>query len=306
VQRRSGTPGCLDDETLAAYVDGGLTAEERSRVELHLAACRDCFAVFTETVKTVQAMRAEDNDVVDVPPGAESEVLTTHVDTPAVVVPMRPRRSARARRLVMAGGLAAAAVLAVAVWWPRPERPELVDLVAAVGERRPGEGRLTGGFKFGPIESPTRGAEANTDWRVLAAAGKLEEEARGTENARLLGALGTAHLVSRDFDGAVKYFDQAIDRAPEDALLRSDFAAALLARGEAHGDAEDHRNALVNANIALAKRPDLKEALFNRALALQRLSRKDEERVAWRSYLAVDGSSEWAAVAKERLRELEP
>ena len=94
VQQRSGTPGCLDDETLAAYVDGGLTAEERSQVELHLAACRDCFALFTESVKTVQAMRDEADDVVDVPSGAASEVSVSHVDTPAVVVPMPPRRGA--------------------------------------------------------------------------------------------------------------------------------------------------------------------------------------------------------------------
>ena len=302
MQERSGTPGCLDDETLAAYVDGGLTAEERSQVELHLAACRDCFAVFAESVKTVQAMR-EAGEFEDAASTDEPVVSSG----PPVVVPIvsAPRR--RLARWAAAGaGLAAAAAVALAVWWPRPERPELVDLVAAVGERRPVEGRLTGGFKFGPIESPTRGVEPGTDWRVQAAAGKLADEAKGTDDARLLGALGAARLVSRDFDGAVKYFDQAIDRAPEDALLRSDFAAALLARGEAHGDAEDHRNALVNANIALAKRPDLKEALFNRALALQRLSRKDEERVAWRSYLAADGSSDWAAVAKQRLRELEP
>ena len=58
MQERKGRPeGCLADETLAAFVDGGLTADERSQVELHLAACRDCFAVFTESVKTLQAMR---------------------------------------------------------------------------------------------------------------------------------------------------------------------------------------------------------------------------------------------------------
>ena len=301
MQGRRRTPGCLDDETLAAYVDGGPTAEERSQVELHLAGCRECFAVFTEAVKTVQAMR--DDGLADV---VGSVPVVSAEPTSAVVVPLPARRSALARRLVMVGGLAAAAVLAVAVWWPRPERPELVDLVAAVGQRRPVEGRLTGGFKFGPIESPTRGVQPGSDWRLRAAAGKLAEDAKGTDDARLLGALGAAHLVSRDFEGAVKYLDQAINRAPEDALLRSDLAAALLARGEAHGDGEDLRNALVNANIALAKRPDLKEALFNRALVLQRLDRKDEERVAWRSYLAVDGSSEWAAVAKQRLRELEP
>ena len=191
-------------------------------------------------------------------------------------------------RLLAGGALAAAAVLAIAVWWPRPApRPELVDLVAAVGDRRPVEGRLTGGFGFGPIESPTRGGEPGTDWRVLAAAGKLEEQARGTENPRLLGALGTAHLVTRDFDGAVKYFDQAIDLGPDDPVLRADRSAALLARGEVAGDggAEDVVRALDDASRAVSMAPTLAEARFNKALALQRMRLPDEELTAWQEYL---------------------
>ena len=110
--------------------------------------------------------------------------------------------------------------------------------------------------------------------------------------------------MTRDFDAAVKYFDRAITRAPDDGLLRSDRAAALLARGDAHGNEDDYRDALMDADASLVKQAALKEALFNRAIALQRLSRSDEERRAWESYLAVDPSSEWAAVARQRLREL--
>lgn len=33
---------CVDPEVLAAYADGGLSAEERAAVEVHLASCRDC------------------------------------------------------------------------------------------------------------------------------------------------------------------------------------------------------------------------------------------------------------------------
>ena len=302
MQERSGTRGCLDDETLAAYVDGGLTAEERSQVEVHLAACRDCFAVFTESVKTVQAM--EDERVVFADVAAPVPVAATE-PTRAVVVPMPARRSALTRRLVMAAGLAAAAVLAVAVWWPPPERPELVDLVAAVGERRPVEGRLTGGFKFGPIESPTRGAEPSTDWRVLAAAGKLEEQARGTEDARLLGALGTAHLVRREFDAAVRYFDQAIHIAPDDPFLRTDRAAALLARGDAEERAEDFVRALNDAELAVQKTPALAEAQFNKAIALQRMHLVDQELEAWHAYLALDGTSPWADAVNRRVAQIE-
>ena len=169
------------------------------------------------------------------------------------------------------------------------------------------EGRLTGGFRFGPIESPTRGGEPGTDWRVLAAAGKLEEQARGTENPRLLGALGTAHLVTRDFDGAVKYFDQAIDLGPDDPLLRADRSAALLARGDVAGDGwvEDVMRALDDASRAVSMAPTLAEARFNKALALQRMQLPDEELAAWREYLQVDEASPWAEFARARIAALQ-
>ena len=248
--------------------------------------------MFAETVRTVQALRDADGEVpggVMPPPRGDAQGFLT-------------------RRLLAGGALAAAAVLAIAVWWPRPApRPELVDLVAAVGDRRPVEGRLTGGFGFGPIESPTRGGEPGTDWRVLAAAGKLEEQARGTENPRLLGALGTAHLVTRDFDGAVKYFDQAIDLGPDDPVLRADRSAALLARGEVAGDggAEDVVRALDDASRAVSMAPTLAEARFNKALALQRMRLPDEELTAWQEYLQVDDASPWAEFARARIAALQ-
>ena len=197
-ERKGMAAGCLDAETLAAYVDGGLTADERSRVEVHLAACQDCFAVFTESVKTVQAMEAAGEFVQPVAP---TPAPVAPVSAP--VVPIATARRSRLVRWTAAGaGLAAAAAVVLAVWWPRAERPELVDLVAAVGERRPVEGRLTGGFKFGPIESPTRGAEASTDWRVLAAAGQARRErARHRERTSArrarYGAPGDARLRQR-------------------------------------------------------------------------------------------------------------
>jgi hypothetical protein len=285
--------GCLEDERLAAFVDGSLPAGERAEVERHLASCRTCFAVYTETVKTVQAMEAE----LGAPAGGPA--VPHAVERPSPVVPSGPARKNRiVRWAVSGGGLAAAAAIVLALWWPRPERPELVDLVAAVGERRPVEGRLTGGFRFGPIDSPTRGTAASADWRVLAATARLEESTRGRADARLLGALGTARLVAGDLDGAIALLDRALLLAPDDALLRSDRAAALVARGDARADRADFERALDDAGRALASRPDAAEARFNRAIALERLERTAEARAAWADYLAIDGTSPWAEEAR--------
>jgi tetratricopeptide (TPR) repeat protein len=288
-ERKARRDGCLDAETLAAFVDGGLTSGERSQVEWHLAACRDCFALFTESVKTLRAMEQ---------PAPPRETV--------VSIATGPRRGL-VRRAAAGAGLAAAAALVLAVWWPRAERPELVDLVAAVGERRPVEARLTGGFRFGPIEAPTRGADPGADTRVVAAASRLADKARETPSARLLGALGTAYVVTRDYDNAVKQFDRAIDLAPDDPLLRSDRSAALLARGDAALDdgAIDFARALDDATRALARNNALAEALFNKAIALQRMQLEDQELQTWRDYLALDASSAWANEARERIAALE-
>lgn len=294
VQADHPVSGHLDDERLAAFVDGALDGDERAAAELHVAACDVCRVAVAEIVRTVEGLEAEE--------GAFGS--RTPVDVGGAVV----RRSTGRRGWVYgAAGLAAAAAVVLAVWMPRGERPELRELVEAVGERRPVEGRLTGGFRYGPLESPTRGAEASTDWRVLAAAGRLDEDARGTEDARLLGALGTAHLVTRQFDEAVKYFDQAIDIAPDDVLLRSDRTAALLARGDAAGadGAADYVRALDDATRAVLKDPSRPEAVFNKAMALRRMHLEDQELEAWRAYLALDADSAWAAEAKRRVAEIE-
>lgn len=48
----------LTPETIAAYVDGGLTSEEFAVANDHLAKCRECTALLANTVKTTNALKA--------------------------------------------------------------------------------------------------------------------------------------------------------------------------------------------------------------------------------------------------------
>lgn len=52
-QKDSATPEgrCPSAEDLAAYIDGELGEAERQRITEHLAACEDCYAVYTETLR---------------------------------------------------------------------------------------------------------------------------------------------------------------------------------------------------------------------------------------------------------------
>ncbi|HET9768461.1 MAG TPA: CHAT domain-containing protein [Thermoanaerobaculia bacterium] len=72
---------------------------------------------------------------------------------------------------------------------------------------------------------------------------------------------------------------------------------------EQHDD--DLPAALEVIDQALEKSPQLPEALFNRALALERLFLRASAKKAWQEYLEVDDSSPWAREARERLAAIE-
>ena len=280
-------------ERLAEYADGVLDAESRAEVDQHLADCSDCRAVVMETMAFLDGKPA-------IPASA----------TPRVV-PFRPRRWVRGVTV----GLAAAATLVLAVrvvrpewvsglFGPRADRPELQELIAAVaGEpTRPVEGRLSGGFKYGPPPSPARGAgdrEASPDVRIAAA--KIEKVAAERETPEARAALGAALLVLGDANKGVQTLEAAARMSPDNAFIQNDLTAAYLARFRREGGAQDLAGAISAAGLALKSNPDLIEALFNRALALEMLGSTSAARDAWNAYLKRDASSAWADEARRRL-----
>jgi len=51
IQKTSAAGPCPTDEERAAYIDGGLDPAESRRVTEHLAACEDCFELYSETAR---------------------------------------------------------------------------------------------------------------------------------------------------------------------------------------------------------------------------------------------------------------
>src|SRR5438067_1447057 len=142
---------CPDLETLAAYLDGRLKGRDRDRVTAHAADCDTCYFVIAETARMPLPAAGSERR------SAWREWLTL----PKVVWPT-------------AAALATAAMvwLAVGTAWLRPASPDLQQLVAAVGTDRTIEARLTGGFAYGPLRGPVRGAESvnvSPDVRIAAA-----------------------------------------------------------------------------------------------------------------------------------------
>lgn len=274
----------LDPEMLAAYIDNRLSPEQRAEVEAQLARDPDSYAVLVETMKALDDLAQ-----------------------PARVDPVRSRQTSR-RWLVIAGTLAAAGLALIiqqSVWPNRPETP-VSRLVAAVGNTRELEPRLSGGFPYARLEETTRGPELpSQNLALLAAAGEIQKQVQSNPTPETERAWGIAQLLVGRPDGAVKSLRSALESGgSNDAAAYSDVAAAYLALARS-GQKDQLPRALEFASQALARNPRLPEASFNRALALEALSLSAEALEEWRRYLTIEPDAQWRDEAQRHIQVLE-
>lgn len=269
---------CPDAETLAAWIEGRLAEDERRRVAEHVAGCADCIELVDFANETFHA---------------------EGVGAPVI-------RPARWQRWL----LAAAAVLAVAIplsLFVRLRSSDPVQELVAVAPRsaRPVEARLSGGFAWAPYRGAMRtGADADREqMKLMGVAAEVLDRAERDPSPETERAAATAMvLIGRADEGMARLIAET-KRAPDDARAWNDLAAAHYAAA-LNGRASLYPAALASADRALAIDPRFAEALFNRALILERMGLREPARAAWRRYLDHDASSPWAKEAREHLARL--
>ena len=278
------TQFCPDAETLAGFAEGRMNSADAAAVVAHLDTCDEC------TRDVALAMRA-----------AEEEEPLRPAETANVI---RPRRW-------MPWTAAAAAAIVIALLIPaildslrRSPVERLVEL--APKSARVVEPRLTGGFAWSPYRGVDRSSGTPADpaqLKLAGAAGELIERAQRDASAEAQHDAGVAMVLTQNSDEAIAKLEAAANAAPS-ARTWSDLAAARYAAASDHGRAALYPQALAAADAALRLEENHPEALFNRALILERLGLVDEARKAWSRYLGVDPSSKWADEARARLAEL--
>jgi hypothetical protein len=286
-------PDCPGPELMAAYIDGRrLRWGRRRRLEAHFADCDRCFTL----LRDIMDFRESDPEVA----GHERAPTASRF----VVLPF-PRRSPRLAWLSAGGFGAVAAALLVIFVLRGPADPGLDPLINALGTQRVTDARLTG-FQYGPrpevmrtIDPTASAPSISLDARAAAAV--IQEQAGGSTRAGARHAAGVSRLISGDLDTAITDLQHAVTAEPANATYLSDLAAAYLTRGSRQQNLQDFKQALATADEAIARAPRHLDALFNRALALDRLGDQNRARQAWNAYLEVDATSAWANEARQRV-----
>ena len=272
---------CPDPEVLAAFVAGNLSGDQLRMTADHLLDCEDCRFIVGEAAR---ADRDESN-----------------------VVPIR------SRRVAWWLAAAAAAIVCVAYLTWRPDRTSNGDAIALLVEAAPRDGRyleprLSGGFRWAPLRAPLRSDQRELDagqMKLVGAAGTVLERTRGDESADASHATAIAHLVAGRPQEAAAKLAALAEKAPSAKVL-SDLAAARYQTALQQDDSSHLAEALAAVDAALRIDARMPEALFNRALIIERLGLRDQARAAWQRYLAADPAGPWANEANQHLQRVGP
>ncbi|MEE8585090.1 MAG: CHAT domain-containing protein, partial [Acidobacteriota bacterium] len=184
--------------------------------------------------------------------------------------------------------------------------PGLSLLIEAVGDWRPVEGRLCGGFAHGPFQPQGNAREVAARYQGLAQAYLLlKSEHLQKPSAQASASLARYELIRGHANQAIARLERAVAESPQDACLLNDLSVAYLTRFGSHDQPLDLVRAF--STIEKATRPggDLPEVRFNRALIHGHLFLNTSARSLWEAYLELDSLSNWASEARRMAAELE-
>lgn len=283
--------GCLDPESLGAFLDGRLSPEKRTAAEAHLTSCEPCY----------EALLLVTSTLADLDEGATAGQGFAHPGS----LRGQPRHPLRSVVTLLA---AASLVIAVAGgWWlsrPQPLDAALLALGNAPRQTRFSEGRVSLDRDWRPAAPVTRASEGDqASLEVRSAAQAIRALTEADSSGVALHARGLALLAAGDLDGSLSALERAASSAGVDVpAVRTDLSAARLERFRRTGHSTDATLALQDADAALATSPNAPLALFNRAAALEAMGDRTRAVAAWQQYLVADPSSAWSEEARRHLR----
>jgi len=261
---------CPEAEVLEAFRIRALAGPKRMEVMQHLVACNTCEAV-----------------ALGKRPRARHRTF--------------PSRQVLVIAVVLVA--AAAGALIVTQIGQKAVSSLALRLAATQHPARRFAGRVSGGFAWTPLQAVTSShpaPAANASANVMS--GMILRGFRGN-NASSDGHDLVAYLVTQNPRQAIEILEPSAEQK-HDAAVWNDLAAAYIARAQQADSPALLADAVAAADAALDIDKNYPEALFNRAVALERLGLRDAAREAWKTYLRLALNDGWSREAKEHLAAL--
>lgn len=288
-----------------------LPESEEAKLVEHSTRCDAC--------AVLQRQATEDFAEIQTLPSAQAERQQALAQKLSAQRPARPepardwatppaRTPRRSFSFAWAYAVAAVALIAAGAWLIQKQRePSLDQLIAsAYTEQRPFELRVAGAA-YGPVRQERSGERSSLAQPAALFRAKYlikEKLAARPDDASLLAASGKVELLEGNYEAAIRTFGRLADAQPDSPALLTDLATAYFQRAEAGDRAIDYGQTIELLGRVLAKNPNDPVALFNRAIALEKMYAYGEAIRDWEHYLRVDPSGDWATEAQRRLNEL--
>ncbi len=162
-------------------------------------------------------------------------------------------------------------------------------------DSRPIEPRVSGDLAWAPFRAAT-----HNEGVFAAAVASRESSVRG-EPVLLAGhTTGVMHLLAGRIRQALASLTAAAQTSNDPAAW-NDLSVAYHEAALRYNAPQLLADAVSSADRALSLDPQLAEALFNRALMIERLGLRTDARNAWMRYLQIDATSGWADEARAHL-----
>ncbi len=272
---------CLNEETLAGYLEGLLDPPVRAAVEQHVVGCDSCRSQLAFYMRILdEDVREEEESVV--------QAAMERWSGRSVPAPASGAMFSSMKGLAIAASLLLMVTLTVFVsvnWDFGPSGGEIVERLLA--EERPFDARLALQQYIPRTRAPNMaaGASRRIDLNLLRGA---------AENY----SLGMFYLLEKNFEMAIDHLEVAVDEADAASkpAVHNDLGVAHLER-----DFDSSEQQAVDMNIAresfeasLDLDSRFAPALFNLAILFSRQDLVAEAEARARAYIDLDGDSQWA------------
>jgi tetratricopeptide (TPR) repeat protein len=309
--------GHLEPEELFGYIEKALDRRERRKVEDHLRACPECVEELAAVLRAQRPLTKEQEaDLARVPVRAPEDVverLRPHIVTSQPAEAREGSQWAWGRWLPAAASLALLLVLFGVVQRyviaPARSRQLATSAMSTLVTLRHGTGRIPLRYipefrtarvtRSGFDATPPAEALVERQFRSAVAMAPREVESRVLFGLYLLD---TGYL-----DQAEEHLSQALEIDPSSTMAKNGLAVVHFERAQIERSrVGDHlRRGLALLREAASTSPDDLQIVFNTAMFYQELGSNEAAVRSWNKYLDLDGDSEWADRARERLEELE-